>query len=101
MFAAPRRASRVPDHALMPRRGLKGLGAVAVLMAAMLLFPIVAAGAGSIRFDGETYEKQFTSSKSDIRLAEYVRRNETVKNWTKLVAVRNFPKLTDPKVAAA
>lgn len=73
----------------------------AVLIAVVSLFPFAAASAGSIRFDGETYEKKFTNDNPEIRLAEYVRRDESVNNWTKLIAVRNFTKLTEPKAAAA
>lgn len=71
-----------------------------VFLAAFPAFPIVVFGADAVQFDRETYSKKFTSSAPDIRLAEYVRSKETLKNWTRLVAVRNFMKLNDPKSAA-
>lgn len=66
----------------------------------LLLFPWVVLGADSIQFDGETYTKQFSSNKPDIRLVEYVRSNETIDHWTKLVAIRQFTKLDNPKLSA-
>jgi len=71
-----------------------------LLAVVVSLFPLVVLGAGGIQFDGETYAKQFTNNTPEIRLAEYVRDNETVDNWTRLVAVRNYTKLSDPETAA-
>jgi hypothetical protein len=71
-----------------------------VLAAGMLTWTSVSYAA-DLQFDGETFVKRFTSNTPEIRLVEYVRENETLENWTKLVAVRNFTKLNDPKRAAA
>jgi len=71
-----------------------------LLAVVVSLFPLVVLGAGGLQFDGETYAKQFIHNSPELRLAEYVRGNETVDNWTKLVAVRNYTKLSDPETAA-
>lgn len=55
----------------------------------------------SIEFDGDSYVEQFESATPEIRLMEFVRPNETVDNWTKLLAVRNFTQLDDPGQSAA
>ena len=55
----------------------------------------------SIEFDGDTYVEQFEIATPEIRLMEFVRPNETVENWTKLLAVRNFTQLDDPGQSAA
>jgi hypothetical protein len=55
----------------------------------------------SIEFDGDSYVEQFESATPEIRLMEFVRPDETVDNWTKLLAVRNFTKLEDPGQSAA
>lgn len=55
----------------------------------------------SIEFDGDRYVEQFESATPDFRLMEFVRGDETVDNWTKLLAVRNFMKLEDPGQSAA
>lgn len=60
-----------------------------------------AAEGQSIEFDGDTYVEQFESATPDFRLMEFVRADETVDNWTKLLAVRNFMKLEDPGQSAA
>lgn len=66
---------------------------------------VVAAGAPeaarTVTFDNVTYTRQFVSGSPPAGLAEYVRADETVENWTTLVAVRCFPQLDDPGAAAA
>ena len=62
--------------------------------------PAVAAGQ-SIEFAGQQYVEQFESATPDLRLMEFVRPEETVDNWTTLLAFRNFPKLDDPGQSAA
>lgn len=70
-----------------------------ILVFVLLLFPLVVFGADSIQFDGEIYTQQFSTNKPEMRLIEYVRQNETVENWTKLVAIRNFTKENNPKLS--
>jgi hypothetical protein len=64
-----------------------------------MILPTLVLSAPDIQFDGEVFVQQFTNNTSDVKLAEYVRPNETLKNWTKLIAVRNFIKLNDTKSA--
>jgi hypothetical protein len=60
---------------------------------------ILAAAPAGIDFDGEQYLPGFSSNQPGLRLVEYVRAGETVENWTKLFAVRNFPEQRDPREA--
>jgi hypothetical protein len=69
--------------------------ALAVLFDAMLL----TAAPNVVEFDGEQYLPGFTSNQPNLKLIEYVRADETVENWTKLFAVRNFPQKDDPAKA--
>ena len=55
----------------------------------------------TLSFDEVTYTRQFVGNMKPGGLAEYIRPDQTVDNWTTLVAVRNFPKLDDPSAAAA
>lgn len=59
------------------------------------------AQASSLTFDGERYVQRFEQKEGDVRVVEYTRESETLKNWTRLAAIRHFPKLSDPKQAAA
>lgn len=52
-------------------------------------------------FDGERYEQRFENRKAPVPVIEYVRTGETLKDWTKLAAIRHFPQQSDPKAAAA
>ncbi len=76
-----------------------------IKMTALAFAFVVAAGAGeaarTVTFDKVTYARQFVSGSPTASLAEYIRANETVENWTTLVAVRSFPQLDDPGAAAA
>lgn len=56
---------------------------------------------GSVEFDGERYTARFHSYQAELRLVEYVRESETIDNWTKLFAVRNFPQHDNPEAAVA
>jgi hypothetical protein len=64
-------------------------------LAAVAVSPVV------IEFDGETYQAGFASNQSTVRLVEYVRAEETLENWTKLFALRNFPTSDNPSAAVA
>lgn len=55
----------------------------------------------SVQFDGESYPSQFASAVPGMKLVEYVRADETVDNWTKLLAVREWPEHREPAAAAA
>jgi hypothetical protein len=70
-------------------------------LAALILCDLLVAGASpaAVEFDGEQYLPSFSSNRPDFRLVEYVRAGETVENWTKLFAVRNFPRQRDPREA--
>jgi len=71
---------------------------------AILLFCDLAAVAASptaVDFDGESYTSAFSSDQPTFRLVEFVREGETVENWTKLFAIRNFPTGNDPRTAVA
>lgn len=70
-----------------------------LLLTASLFFSNSALSATTIKFDGEAYPNKFTNKSASLNLAEYVRKDETFKNWTKLVAVRNFTNLTSPQDA--
>jgi len=61
----------------------------------------VAASPTVVEFDGESYFSAFTSNQPTFRLVEFVREGETVENWTKLFAIRNFPTGNDPQAAVA
>jgi len=61
---------------------------------------VFAASPAVVEFDGEQYLPSFTSNQADVRLVEYVRAGETLENWTKLFAVRNFPRRNDDPRAA-
>jgi hypothetical protein len=66
-----------------------------------LILPVAAlAQPASLTFDGERYVQRFEQKEGDARVVEYTREGETLKNWTRLAAIRHFPKLTDPKQAA-
>lgn len=54
-----------------------------------------------IVFDGERYEQRFENRKAPVAVIEYVRGGETLKDWTKLAAIRHLPQQSDPKAAAA
>ena len=62
---------------------------------------LAAPPAGSVQFDGETYVPQYRSDQPEFRLVEFVRPTETVENWTKLFAVRHYPRQQDPRTAVA
>ena len=70
-------------------------------LAAIALCELLVLGASPapIEFDGEEYAPSFTSDQPGLRLVEYVRAGETVENWTKLFAVRNFQQQRDPREA--
>lgn len=55
----------------------------------------------SVTFDGERYVQRFDNRTLSGRVVEYTREGESLKEWTRLVAVRHFPQLSDPKAAAA
>jgi hypothetical protein len=73
-----------------------------LLCAICILAAEVVAQDRRLQFDGETFVQQFTKGSPAIgSVVEYVRPAETVKDWTRLIAIRNFPTLTDPKRAVA
>lgn len=72
-------------------------------LAALVLCDLaaVAVSPAAVEFAGETYLPGYSSNQPTVRLIEYVRAGETVENWTKLFAVRNFPTSDDPRAAVA
>ena len=54
----------------------------------------------SVSFEGERYVRRFEQRQGAVRVVEYTRERETLKDWTRLVAVRHFPDVADPKSAA-
>jgi len=69
-----------------------------VILMGLLTSSIVMAE-DSLNFDGEVYVKKYTKNLEKLKLTEYVREDETLENWTKLLAIRNFPNLEDPRKA--
>lgn len=60
-----------------------------LLFLALCLVQPGVAQASSITLDGETFVKAFTANPPNgDRLVEYVRKPETVENWTKLISIR-------------
>lgn len=70
-------------------------------MVALLITEVTPAFSRTTTFDGVTYTRQYVTDSSNGSLAEYCRAGETVENWTTLIAVRDFPGLSDPSTAAA
>ncbi len=72
-----------------------------VMIIATAFAPALSAAQGAITFDGERYEQRFENRKDAVQVVEYLRSGETLKDWTKLVAIRHFPRLDEPKAAVA
>ena len=60
----------------------------------------VAGAQPSVTFDGERYVMRGDARGAAIPLVEYVRPGESLQSWTRLVAIRHFAKLDDPRAAA-
>ena len=73
---------------------------ITLLFSFSLLFSGSVLSAANIKYDGEVYSNKYTKNSPPINLVEYVRKNETIKNWTKLIAIRNYTNLNNPKAAA-
>ena len=54
----------------------------------------------SVTFDSERYVLRGDARRAPIPLVEYVRAGESLQSWTRLVAIRHFAKLDDPRAAA-
>ena len=72
-----------------------------VVVAVSMLSISAQAAPPPIVFDGERYEQRFENRKGPVPVVEYVRAGETLQNWTRLTAIRHFPREADPKAAAA
>jgi hypothetical protein len=70
-----------------------------VLSAICVLLPAAMLSAANLEFDGETYVKKDSNDTPEIRRVEYVRENETLDNWTRLITIRNFTALDNAKEA--
>ena len=69
-------------------------------LAAFLVCDLVILTASpAVAFDDESYLPAFSSNQPQVKLVEYVRADETVENWTRLFAIRNFPTGKDPRSA--
>jgi hypothetical protein len=55
----------------------------------------------SVTFDGERYVQRMDNRRGAIPVVEYVRPNESLQTWTKLVAIRHFATQTDARAAAS
>jgi hypothetical protein len=64
-----------------------------------MTFFLAAPPVSGVEFDGERYVARFHSNQPEIRLIEFVRESETIDNWTKLFAIRNFPHHNSPEAA--
>lgn len=71
----------------------------ALLFSFSLFFSGSVLSAANIKFDGEVYSNKYTKNSPPINLVEYVRKHESLKKWTKLIAVRNYTNLSNPKDA--
>jgi hypothetical protein len=71
-----------------------------LLLAWLLAWPAAAAAQLAVDFDGETYRAAHRGGDAGGRLVEFLRAGETLQTWTRLVAVRHFPGLDDPRAAA-
>src|SRR3712207_2635100 len=71
------------------------------LAATLLQLAVLASSPTAVEFDGEAYLPAFKSNQPTMRLVEFVRDGETVENWTKLFAIRNFPTGDSPRRAVA
>lgn len=56
--------------------------------------------AGSVLFNGEAYVMQQENDKDYVRTAEFVRPQEDLASWTRLIAIRHHPRLMNPHSAA-
>ena len=74
--------------------------AIAVCLAAGMPW-VAGAQPASLSFDGERYVQRFAQMQGDVRVVEYTRERESLNDWTRLLAVRHFVKLHEPKAAAA
>jgi len=71
------------------------------LLMVCLFVPQAAYAASKIVFDGRVYTRQAVDRTDIMTQAEYTQGRETLENWTKLIAVRHFPNVADPKEMAA
>ena len=83
-----------------PRRPARFV-AIAALVWQAAATPIALAQPASVTFDGERYVQRFENRRGAVPVVEYVRANESLQTWTKLVAIRHFANQTDPRVAAS
>jgi hypothetical protein len=67
--------------------------ALPVLLCLLLGFSLAGAGTAIVDFGGERFVNQFEGPTKTGRLVEFVRANETVKTWTKLVGFYSYPDL--------
>jgi hypothetical protein len=74
---------------------------IASVLAIALLAANPDAAVRSINFDDAVYTRQLVARTAQGNLAEYVKPDETVDNWSTLVAVRTVPQSNDPGAMAA
>lgn len=71
-----------------------------LLALSSMLVASVACAQPSVTFDGDRYVLRGDARSAAIPLVEYVRPGESLQGWTRLVAIRHFAKLDDPRAAA-
>ncbi|MDR0250774.1 MAG: hypothetical protein LBI35_05645 [Burkholderiales bacterium] len=71
----------------------------------LFVFAFITCGAhaqeSSIVFDGDFYQKISEDFDSAIQVIEYIPQRENASNWTRKIAFRHYPHLTDARTAGA
>lgn len=66
----------------------------------LICAPALSMAEGSVVFNGETYVMQQDKDEDYVRIAEFVRPQEDLASWTRLIAIRHHPRLMNPLSAA-
>ncbi|MDR2244994.1 MAG: hypothetical protein LBE15_06270 [Burkholderiales bacterium] len=61
----------------------------------------VQAQESAIAFDGDFYQKMNEDFNSVIQVVEYIPQRENASNWTRKIALRHYPHLTDARATGA
>jgi hypothetical protein len=74
---------------------------IAILAMLVALLPGTAVAQPAVTFDGERYLMRADHRRAAVPVVEYVRPDESLQRWTKLVAIRHFATQSDPRAAAS
>src|SRR2546426_11631351 len=74
--------------------------AVAIALFACFL-SLAVAGTSAVDFGGERFVRQYDGPHKSGMLTEFVRANETVDNWTKLIGFHSYPRSGNDALRAA